>query len=314
MSNKTANGKSHPSKTIIVLLALLTTILTIFPAMSQETPPEHPLKGERQLAQGHCQNCGMNLNLWARTRHSFKNSEGEHHTCSIRCLADITSKSGEKPRDVMAALYLHPELMKPADQLFYVVGSSAKGTMTKASKLAFATCAEASAWRAEFEGMIMTFAGALAVATSELSHGYEKIEAKRKKKGRIEEPDDNDLCTVCGMLPVRFPRHSCQIETKSGGHHHFCSTQCLINYLAAPASYLKEPPPIKTIWVKVPGHRDYEFYNSLYYLVGSKLLGPMGPEALPFRKLDAARENAAEHGGAIVRFKELKPELIKQQP
>jgi len=311
MRNKITRTKGFIVNSLIILLTLITSVMVTIPAMAQTTIPEHPLKGEKQLAQGRCLNCGMNLNLWARTRHSFKNSEGDHHVCSIRCLADITQKTGEKPQDVMAALYLHPEAMEPADKLFYVVGSKAKGTMTKVSKLAFASCAEASACRSEHEGMIMTFAGALAVATSELSHGYEKIQAKRKKKGKIEEPASSDHCTVCGMFPTLTPRHGSQIETPKGDHHHFCSTQCLINYLAAPSSFIKEPPQIKTIWVKVPGYGDYEYNEALYYLVGSALPGPMGPEAMPFRMKEAAGKNAEEHGGKILRFHELKPEMIK---
>ncbi|MCP4337356.1 MAG: YHS domain-containing protein [Desulfobulbaceae bacterium] len=272
---------------------------------------EHPMmKPKKYTDKGRCPNCGMNLNMWARTRHEFKNSEGEFATCSIRCLADISVNSNEKAKDVKVALYLHPEKMIPAKQASYLIGSSAKGTMTMKSKIAFESKEAAEEFAAKAGGKVVDFNMAQTMATKELTLSRPKIEAKRKKKGKIADPGPEVRCPVCEMYPARYPEHHCQLTTVNGKQYHFCSSQCLVNFIANPKEYVKDAAKIRSIWVTVFPDGGSEYAIGLYYLVGSSIMGPMGQEALPYRNKTAAMKSAQENGGKVVRFQVLSPALL----
>jgi copper chaperone NosL len=301
----------------VVIASCYGMTLTALPTMTwagESHGIEHPMMNPGHYTdKGRCPNCGMNLNMWARTRHEFKNSEGAFATCSIRCLADISANSGEEPAEVKVAVYLEPENMIAADQASYLIGSTATGTMTMKSKIAFASKEAAEKFAAEGGGKVAGFKEASAAATKELSMSRPKIEAKRKKKGKIQDPTPEDRCQVCGMYPARFPEHRCQLTTMAGERYHFCSSKCLTSYQANPGQYVKKTSKTKSIWVTVFPDGGYEYGMGLYYLVGSSIMGPMGKEALPFRNKADAAKSASKNGGKVVRFKELTPALVKGQ-
>jgi len=272
---------------------------------------EHPIQNPQQYTtKGRCPNCGMILNMWARTRHEFSNSEGTHTTCSIRCLADMSKKSGEQPGNTKVALYLHPEKMITTDKAIYVIGSSARGTMTMQSKVAFLTEEEAENFISEHGGKSVDFTTAFTVATNELVRSRTKIEDKRKRKRKIVDPAPETRCLVCGMHPARYPQHRAQVSIAGGSHHHFCSTQCLVHFMADQEKYLATPGKVQSIWVTVYPDGGYEYAMGLYYLVGSNILGPMGKEALPYRSKSDADSSAEEHGGSVIHFKALDPSKV----
>ncbi len=271
----------------------------------------HPVKGGiAGIKPAKCPNCGMSIQMWGRTRHIFKLQDGQYTTCSIRCLADMARKAEQSAEKVQVALYLKPETIVPADKAIYVIGSDAPGTMTMRSKLAFADQSAADAFIKEHGGMSTDFAGALAAATGELDASYKKTENKRIKKGKIVEPGPQDRCQVCGMYPARYPRHHSQVKAGDGATIHFCSTQCLVAFKAQPAQYLKKPTKIKAAWVQVYPEGGWEYAGGLYYLVGSSIIGPMGPEPLPFRQRQNAEKLAREKGGKVYRFSELTPDIV----
>ncbi|MEW6428550.1 MAG: nitrous oxide reductase accessory protein NosL [Thermodesulfobacteriota bacterium] len=161
----------------VVLLALVA--LNPFPALADEV--EHPImKPEKVTENSSCANCGMDRNMWARTRYSFFDSKDTYYTCSINCVAVISAKNNEDPQGVMVALYLEPARVIPAEEAYFVVGSSAPGTMTANSKLAFASEADAAAFAEKKGGKVMRFPEALAIAKQELTgkdsqHGMKEM-------------------------------------------------------------------------------------------------------------------------------------------
>ncbi len=173
-----ANEKSHRlTRRAMIKGSLTIGVLAVTGSfsptlMAADAPPvlEHPFRKPKQYTdKGRCSNCGMILNMWARTRHEFENSEGSHTVCSIRCLADMSQKIGEKPGKVQAALYLEPERMAAADSAVYVLGSMVKGTMTMKSKPAFASSKDAEEFITLYGGKAVSFSAALAAATKELT-------------------------------------------------------------------------------------------------------------------------------------------------
>jgi len=301
----------HYSLSTGALLGVSSIFPSLLMAGSQAAAIEHPIHHPQKYTdKGRCPNCGMMLNMWARTRHEFSNSEGSHTTCSIRCLADMSKNSGETPNNIKVALYLHPEKMVAADKAFYVIGSSAKGTMTMKSKVAFLTEEEAKNFVSEYGGTLVDYTTALTAATKELAASRMKIEGKRKKKGEIVEPTSENRCLVCGMYPARFPKHRAQVSMADGSHQHFCSNQCLVHFMADQKKYLKIPEKVKSIWVTVYPDGGYEYAMGLYYLVGSNIMGPMGKEALPYRLKSDADSAAEEHGGSVIHFRALNPSKV----
>lgn len=272
---------------------------------------EHPMMKPKMYSEAmQCPNCGMMINMWARTRHAFHHEEGDLTTCSIRCMADKAVNSGSEPANAQVALYLDPDTMVPVEKAVYVVGSTAAGTMTMKSKIAFADKASAEAFTAEYGGDVMDFQGAYEAAKAELPKSRISIDEKRKKTGKIKEPTPEDSCAVCGMRPAMFPNHNAQILTKNGDTVHFCSTQCMTAYNADPAKYAKEPAPTNLAWVKLFSDGMYESAFGAYYVVGSKVDGPMGKEAIPFKVKKDAEDFAKENGGQVVMYPQLTPELI----
>lgn len=298
--------------TLAVIFALALSSL-LFAEAGKVPDVMHPIMNPKMYTEkGKCNNCGMDLNMWARTRYSFENSKGEGHSCSINCLADIAHRSGEKPNNVQVALYLEPEKMVPAEKTFYVIGSTAKGTMTMNSKIAFASEEEANKFAAEYSGKVAGFDTAMEQATAELQENYKNIAKNRKNNGKIKDPAATDSCHVCGMPPAKFPTHQAQILTKEKQTIHFCSTQCLVTYLSEPKKFdgANTVMPMAS-WVTVYPDGGFDYAGGLYYLVGSSLMGSMGPEAIPLRTKADAEKLAAEKGGKIVTFDQLTPAMIR---
>ena len=272
---------------------------------------EHPIKKPKMYSKTmRCPNCGMMINMWARTRHSFHHPEGDFTTCSIRCMADKEVNSGAGPTNAQVAMYLDPDKMVPVESATYVIGSTAPGTMTMKSKIAFADRSAAEKFASSYGGQVVDFQHAFAAAKMELPKSRMLIDKKRKKTGKIKEPTDKDVCTVCGMYPARYPKHHSQIWAMDGSTLHFCSTQCMVNFNADPKKYVQGPAKTKMAWVTLYSDGMYESAFGAYYVVGSEFNGPMGREAVPFKLKKDAEEFVRGNGGKIVSFPQLTPAMV----
>ena len=258
-----------------------------------------------------CPNCGMILKDWAHTNYEFINSDGHFRTCSIHCVADMSKKSGEQPRNVQVALHLKPEIMIPADKAVYVIGSKEPGTMTAVSKLAFESKEAAEKFMADRGGKIGTFSDAFAAATEELPKAKAVIENNRKNKGKIVEPSEQDRCVVCNMAPSKYPKNNAQLITADKKRFHLCSTQCLFEFLKDPPKHGTGSNEVGDIWVHDYVSGRYIFGKNAYYAVGSKILGPMGYEAIAFDLKSEALEFAQANGGRILKFTNVTIDKIK---
>src|SRR5512146_957703 len=119
---------------------------------------EHPFRNPGKFTDHErCFNCGMNRNAFARTRCEFTTSKGTLYTCSIYCVVVMGMKLKETPRNVRVADYLHPDKMLEAEQAYFVVGSTARGTMSAVSKIAFEVKEEAVASSERYGGRVAGF-------------------------------------------------------------------------------------------------------------------------------------------------------------
>lgn len=151
---------SRSSGRFILTIIMCAGILVIFlySAFADDIcSVQHPIKPPNKEFAGLCDNCGMARAMWARTWKTFENSKGAFEVCSFTCLAKLAVKSAENPINVKVALYRDPKTMSAAENASYVVGSKAKGTMTKTSKLAFASQKEAEEFAGTCGGEAMDF-------------------------------------------------------------------------------------------------------------------------------------------------------------
>ncbi len=110
----------------------------------------------------------MDRNRFARTRYVFDTDKGRFYTCSIACLVILVKKKSVKPRNIKVAVYLNPTEMIDAEKAHYVIGSKAKGTMTRISKIAFSDRESAERFIQRYGGRLATFQEAYKEAEEEL--------------------------------------------------------------------------------------------------------------------------------------------------
>ena len=140
-------------------------------------------KGEAKMF---CPECGMALPMFYKTNHTAVVDGKVKQYCSIHCVVEDMEKGskleGIKVVDVSSLKFI------PADQAFYVVGSSKKGTMTMVSKYAFANQSDADAFAKANGGKVMDFKGALEAARADFGKDSKMIEKKQSmmaEKGKM---------------------------------------------------------------------------------------------------------------------------------
>jgi len=121
----------------------------------------------------YCAVCGMNLVKFYKTNHVWNGKQ----VASLHCLYEITG--GKIPSDAQVVDTKNLNLID-VNKAFYVVGSKVKGTMTRNSKYAFSTEADAKEFQAENGGEIMNFAKAYEIAGQDFEGDNKMIKAKRE--------------------------------------------------------------------------------------------------------------------------------------
>lgn len=303
-----------PFRITLVFLSIFLLSPCLAPMSFGSSPcdVEHPFQPPRAEYQGQCPNCGMVRAMWARTWITFEDSKGPHQACSMHCLADGSINSGEEPKNVMVAVYMEPEKMVPADNAYFVIGSKAKGTMTMLSKPAFASKSDAEKFSSECGGEVADFGKAFEMAKAGVEKEKEMSAKRRIEGGKIVEPVDNqDRCPLCRMYPARYPYNKAQIQTKDKRVYHFCSAQCMFEFMEDSAKFAGEKVEPFLIWIADHETGRWISGRSAYYVVGSpKAFGPMGYEAFAFCNKASADKFAAANQGEVLTFDQVTVDKI----
>lgn len=263
----------------------------------------HPLAPPDPVFLGRCPNCGMMRSMWARTWKAFRLDDGMREACSFHCLADMAVKSDQTPQDVQTALFLQPRGMVAAEDAWYVIGSSAQGTMTMLSKAAFSERFAAAEFARTCGGKIADYETTFQQACKALEKENAMIDHKRLSKGKIVPPmDTRDECVVCRMYPARYPRHCSQVSYGDAHVDHFCSTRCLFTWLADLEKDPLHEGRSGMIWVTDFGSGRWISGRTAYYVIDSGTMGPMGAEAIAFDRQTQAQEFARDKGGLVMTF------------
>jgi nitrous oxide reductase accessory protein NosL len=110
----------------------------------------------------YCTRCGMDLVKFYKTSHTAQYKGKKYQYCSMHCLEDHLGE-GITLKNLKVVDVASLKLISVKD-VFYVVGSKKRGTMSRVSKYAFASKDDAKKFQAKFGGDIMNFNDALDVA------------------------------------------------------------------------------------------------------------------------------------------------------
>lgn len=137
---------------------------------------------------------------------------------------------------------------------------------------------------------------------------------KAKGKPLPVELTREHACRVCGMIVVDFPGAKAQIHYKDGQFDTFCSTLDMFLFYLQP----DRPRNITAIYVNDMGRADWEHpvgnwidAREAFYVYGGDVMGPMGEALVPFSQKADAEEYIKKHGGRLMRFDEIGPEILR---
>ncbi len=125
-----------------------------------------------------------------------------------------------------------------------------------------------------------------------------------------------DRCPVCAMRPMQRPKAAAGLSLSDGRTFYTCGNGCLLRAHRSPERYLGVgAEDIERLVV-----RDYFTGRSLdaheaFWVLGSDVVGPMGPAIVPLSSTVAAERFRERHGGQpALRLNELQHELSSGHP
>jgi copper chaperone NosL len=128
------------------------------------------------------------------------------------------------------------------------------------------------------------------------------------------EIDTHTTCDLDGMLLADYAGPKAQIfYTGNDTPTFFCDTVELFNTLLAP----EQVKAIAAVYVQDMGKADWEqprnnWFDAKtgFYVLGSKRHGSMGPTIASFAQEADAKKFAAEWGGKLLRYAEIKADMV----
>jgi len=136
-------------------------------------------------------------------------------------------------------------------------------------------------------------------------------------QGGATTPQDITAGTSCeldGMLLADYPGPKAQLFYADADKPvFFCDTVELFSTLLRP----EQVRAVRVAYVQDMGRADWEQprghwieARTAIYVHGSRRRGSMGPTLASFAQADDARRFAGEHGGTVLRYDEIKPEMV----
>lgn len=128
------------------------------------------------------------------------------------------------------------------------------------------------------------------------------------------EISQDTACELDGMLLADYPGPKGQIHYAGEPEpEFFCDTVETLNTLLQPETVRK----VNAVYVQDMGKTDWDNPQGAWidahtaiYVHGSKRRGSMGPTFATFSDEADARKFIEEHGGELLRLKEIKPEML----
>lgn len=135
-----------------------------------------------------------------------------------------------------------------------------------------------------------------------------------KDLGAPLKPGQRDRCPMCGMFVQPFPQWVAQVRLGDGSVVFFDGCKDLFKYLLLNDRHRLESSGENVVAVFVTNYYDGETIaaRSAFFVVGSDVMGPMGPELVPHRTYDAAEDFMKDHRGVVIlRFDEINEKVLR---
>ncbi|HEX2010133.1 MAG TPA: nitrous oxide reductase accessory protein NosL [Roseateles sp.] len=128
------------------------------------------------------------------------------------------------------------------------------------------------------------------------------------------EIEAGSTCDLDGMLLADYPGPKAQIHFAGQAQPSwYCDTVEMLNTLLRP----EQLKPVRAVFVQDMAKADWEQprghwfeARSGFYVLGSRRHGSMGPTAASFRSQADAQQFVAAHGGRVLAYAEIKPEMV----
>lgn len=123
-----------------------------------------------------------------------------------------------------------------------------------------------------------------------------------------------DRCPVCAMWVARYKKFAAAIQVKDGRTFYFCSCGCMIRSWMHPEIFLATTPEaLERTVVQDYFSGDQVDGRSVSWVVGSDVIGPMGPAVVPVSEARHLAVFKRRHGArAVFRLSELTDEKWQQ--
>lgn len=138
-------------------------------------------------------------------------------------------------------------------------------------------------------------------------------EAERAKTAQPVEIARSTVCSLDGMVLADYPGPKAQMHYAQGQPDFFCDTMEMFSLYLRP----EQQKRVTAVYVQDMGKTDWDNpqgnwmdARAAVYVHGSKRRGSMGPTLASFSREEDARAFADKHGGKVLRFAEIKPEMV----
>jgi copper chaperone NosL len=130
---------------------------------------------------------------------------------------------------------------------------------------------------------------------------------------QAKEPTRETSCALDGMILLDYPGPKGQIQYTNGETDFFCDTVELLSIYLRP----EQQKRVKGIFTQDMGKAKWEDprdnwidARTAFYVAGSNLPGSMGPTFASFARAEDAQSFVAQHGGKVLRFNEITPQMV----
>ena len=127
-------------------------------------------------------------------------------------------------------------------------------------------------------------------------------------------PGEKERCPVCGRFVSPYSEWITQVRHEDGTTVFFDGCKDLFKYLLSSSRNSRDKSHKNVASVFVTNYYDGEVIaaRSAVFVSGSNVMGPLGPELVPHRSLEAAQDFAQDHDGCLIlRFDEVTSAILR---
>lgn len=129
---------------------------------------------------------------------------------------------------------------------------------------------------------------------------------------------DTETCAACGMVIREQPAPRGQVIHRNGERQFLCSIDDLLQYIEIPSPsgsithiYCEVMPDAHAPADMDTSFQPWEEAAKLSYVTGIKRKGVMGAPVMSYRTIGAAEKAAADSGGKVLTFEQLRKQTRK---